>query len=199
MSAPAGGTIFFSADDGAAGRELWTTGGSAATTARLKDIFTGAGSSEPSELLAFDGKLFFRACDAAAGCELWTSDGTLAGTQRFKDILPGTGSGNPSHLVAVGDDLYFSACDDATGCELWVSDGTAARTRRLADIAPGAASSNPTADFTESQSDPLVVAGERLFFSADDGSGRELWAVPLFLFDDGFESADTAAWSATSP
>ena len=125
--------------------ELWTTGGSVATTSRLKDIFPGPGGSEPSELLAFDGRLFFRACDPTAGCELWTSDVTLGGTQRFKDILPGTGSGNPQHLVVAGDALYFSACDEAAGCELWVSDGTAARTRRLADIAPGPASSNPIA------------------------------------------------------
>ncbi len=80
-----------------------------------------------------------------------------------------------------------------------MSDGTPARTRRLADIAPGPASSNPSAEVASSQTDPLVAVGGRLYFSATDGSGRELWATPLFLFDDGFESTDTTAWSLAVP
>ena len=196
---PAAGATFFTADDGTSGRELWTTGGSAATTDRLKDIFPGLGGSEPAELLAFDGRLFFRACDATAGCELWTSDGTLGGTQRFKDILPGTGSGNPQHLVVVGDDLYFSACDEAFGCELWVSDGSCGAHPPPRRHRAGAGLLESGSGSLGEPADPLVAVGSRLFFSATDGSGRELWAMPLFLFDDGFESNDTTAWSLTAP
>ena len=44
-----------------------------------------------------------------------------------------------------------------------------------------------------------MLSGDLLYFVADDGTGAELWATPLFLFDDGFESAGTTAWSAVSP
>ena len=96
----------------------------------------------------------------------------------------------------VGDDLYFRACDEATGCELWVTDGTPQRTRRAADLRPGARSSNPGGDGSRTRT-ALVASGDFLYFEADDGTGEELFALGLILFDDGFESNDTSAWSAT--
>ena len=193
----AGGTTFFVAEDPTHGRELWKTGGSAATTVLVEDIFPGAASSGIRAPVAFDGKLFFGACEPATGCELWTSDGTSGGTQLFKDLLPGIRSGDPRFLKVVGDDLYFRACDEATGCELWVTDGTPQRTRRAADLRPGGRSSKPGGDGSQDAGSRLVASGDYLFFAADDGSGDELHAIALFLFDDGFESNDTSAWSLT--
>ncbi len=194
----ANSTTFFVAENAANGRELWKTGGTPATTVLVKDIFPGPGSSEPEDLVAFGNRLFFRACSPEAGCELWTSDGTTVGTTLFKDLLPGTRSGVPAFLTVVDGNLWFRACDDAAGCEVWVSDGTAARTRRVADLHPGPLSSNPGSSslFGENQ---FVPSNGRIFFPADDGSGEELWAVSLFLFEDGFESGNSTAWSATVP
>jgi hypothetical protein len=45
-------------------------------------------------------------------------------------------------------------------------------------------------DFT--RSDPWV------YFGADDGTGTELWAVPIEVFYDGFQTGDLARWS-TAP
>jgi ELWxxDGT repeat protein len=109
------------------------------------------------------------------------------------------GSGDPRYLKVVGDDLYFRACDAAAGCELWVSDGTPQRTRLAADLRPGARSSKPGGDGSQNPSRRLVASGHLLYFGADDGSGEELFALRLSLFDDGFESGTTAAWSAVSP
>lgn len=195
----AGGTTYFVADDGAHGRELWKTNASAATTVLVKDTSPGLPSGEVTELTSFAGRLFFRACDATSGCELWTSDGTTGGTQLFKDLFPGPDSGDPSHLTVSGDDLWFSACDGAAGCELWVSDGTPQRTRRASDIHAGPESSNPRASRSRVGDTPFVASGGRLYFVANDGSGEELWAATPLLFDDGFEAANTAAWSATVP
>ena len=50
----ANGILFFSADDGAHGRELWTSDGSEAGTVRVKDILPGTGSSDPRDLVAID-------------------------------------------------------------------------------------------------------------------------------------------------
>jgi len=76
------GTLFFAADDGLNGRELWASDGTAAGTVLVKDINPGAGDSAPYELATVNGTLFFRADDGTTGEELWTSDGTAAGTVR---------------------------------------------------------------------------------------------------------------------
>ena len=69
------GTLFFSANDGVNGFELWRSDGSAAGTQLIKDINPGSASAFP--LYAFhartnmNGTLFFSADDPAHGSELW--------------------------------------------------------------------------------------------------------------------------------
>ena len=83
------GTLFFQANDGSSGEELWKSDGTSAGTVMVKDIANG-GSSFPRELTNVNGTLFFRASDGIAnGPELWKSDGTTAGTVMVKDIRSG--------------------------------------------------------------------------------------------------------------
>jgi ELWxxDGT repeat protein len=195
----AGGTTFFVAETSANGRELWKTGGSAATTAMVKDIFPGTAPAQIFGPVAFDGKLFFGACEPATGCELWTSDGTNGGTTLFKDLFPGIRSGDPRYLKVVGDELYFRACDETAGCEVWVSDGTPAKTRRIADLRPGARSSKPGGEGFVDADRRFVPSGAFVYFEANDGSGEELWAVLPPLFFDNFEGGNATLWSLTFP
>ena len=65
------GVLYFSATDGTNGRELWKSDGTAAGTARVADIDSGAGSSYPSNLTNVNGVLYFRANDGTRGTELW--------------------------------------------------------------------------------------------------------------------------------
>jgi ELWxxDGT repeat protein len=161
----AAGKLFFSADDGTSGVELWVSDGTAAGTVRVKDIHPGSSSSAPMELTALGTTLFFTADDGAAGRELWKSDGTEAGTVRVKDIYPGPVSSHCLVLTSVGGKLFFQAFT-ALGAELWKSDGTEAGTTLVKDIHP-AGNSNPA---------QFVAVGATLFFTADDGTtGRELW------------------------
>src|SRR5262245_18767389 len=78
------GRLFFGADDGSSGAELWTSDGTAAGTHLVKDI-DPTGGSNPSELTDVNGTLFFTAGNDSGGQGLWTSDGTAAGTRLIKD------------------------------------------------------------------------------------------------------------------
>ncbi|MGL4512104.1 MAG: ELWxxDGT repeat protein [Lacipirellulaceae bacterium] len=174
-----GGIVYFAANDGISGSELWRSDGTHAGTVRVKDIVRGSASSTPTDLTDVAGTLFFIAYDGVSNRSLWKSDGTDAGTVRVKDVSQWNNGSQPGRLTNVAGTLYFAA-NDAGGRELWKSDGTESGTVRVKDIASGVvAGSFPLS------SDPrhLTNVGGKLFFSANDGvSGVELWT------SDGTES-----------
>ncbi len=164
------GNLFFTANDGTDGQELWKSNGTAAGTVMVRDINPGSAGSYPGNLTNVNGTLFFSATDGVNGVELWKSDGTAGGTVLVKDINPGSAGSNPATLTNVNGTLYFAATDGTSGVELWQSDGTAAGTVRVMDINPGGAGSYP-ANLTDSN--------RTLFFRANDGiHGPQPWVLP---------------------
>lgn len=144
-----GSLLFFAADDGPHGRELWSSDGTTSGTVMVADICPGVRGSAPSYLTAWIGRLFFQANDCETGPELWVSDGTEKGTNLLVDMRPGSSGAFPSFLTplepSVGDveRLFFLANGggyDASaapgldqgwgGAQLWLSDGTVTGTRR---------------------------------------------------------------------
>jgi len=121
-----GGVVFFAANDGVHGTELWKSDGTAAGTEMVKDIKPRSRSSQPRDLVNANGILFFTANDGTHGRTLWKSDGTEAGTVLVKNIRPDGSSGLRSGLTALGSLVFFFERD-----HVWVSDGTLAGTRSV--------------------------------------------------------------------
>ncbi len=151
-----GNNLFFSANNGISGTELWKIDLTTGVASLVRNIRNGGFSSNPSNLVNFNGTLFFRA-DDGTGTALWRSDGTTDGTFKV-----GTGYSQPGSLTVVGNTLYFTA---SNGGQLWKTDGTTAGTVQVKNlVGTGANIQN------------LTAIGNTLFFiNGDSSNGVELW------------------------
>jgi len=163
------GELYFSANDGNRGSELWKSDGTRAGTQLVAEIRPGANGSRPSWFTAHDNEIYFAAVTENGGDELWKSDGTSGGTKLVRDINPGQNSSFPTGLVRFRDEIYFAAQDEQDNDELWRSDGTANGTKLVADIRSGRSSSPGNAS-------GLYEFDGYLYFNAlDNTNGVELW------------------------
>lgn len=162
------GKLYFHADDGVNGAELWVSDGTPGGTQMLNDINTGSAGSDPNtaSFLSIGTNLYFIANTSTHGTELWLTDGTSGGTQLVKDIKPGTSSSGPGTFIEFQGALYFAADDGINGRELWKSDRTANGTFLIKDIYPGPLSGTGN----------LFVVDNKIYLQgADATNGLELW------------------------
>lgn len=170
-----GSMLYFFANDGTTGIELWKSDGSEAGTAQVRDLLTGTGfgarvddpGSPPPMIEAIGSTVYFYGNDGTTGGELWKTDGTPGGTVLVEEIVAGAGHAQIREMKALGTEVYFSALQPGGGTEPYISDGSEAGTGMLKDIGTGSAGSNP--DF-------LTPVAGGLYFKANDGvNGAELW------------------------
>ena len=161
-----GGRLYFGADDGALGSELWVSDGTAAGTLPVVDLCPGACAGLRSEPVVAGGRLWFAGDDGLRGAEPWVSDGTAAGTLPVADVCPGSCGSAPSGFTEWNGRIWFAAAG-ASGRELWVTDGTAAGTEQETDICPGLCSASP---------ELLTPWAGHLYFAAKEpATGQEVW------------------------
>jgi len=160
-----GGKIYFGANDGVHGMELWEhdplANSGEGSTRMVHDIFPGLGSSIPQNITVADGHLYFSAEDQE-GEAIWRYQPGSDELDRLADI--DTGRLLPRWEV-LGGRLYFSA-DGPGGVELRYFDLAAplgsGEVRLAADVDPS----------SDGHPYDLTAVAERLFFSANAG---EFW------------------------
>lgn len=150
----AGARMFFTADAGGFGRELWQTDGTPQGTSLVKDISPGAASSDLGQFTVVGNLLFFTRAipvvtqnSSTYSYELWRSDGTANGTFALKSQSDQFGD-----LTSINGTLFFDAANG-----LWKSDGTLAGT--------GFLNSTGAEDLAD-------VGGTALYFPTQGG---EIW------------------------
>jgi ELWxxDGT repeat protein len=161
------GALYFMANDGHHGFELWKTDGTAAGTVLVKDMNPGSESTDldVDEFKPLNGSLYFVANAGLGGYGLWRTDGTTVdgvavfGAQGEGFLIP---QGN--FLMTYGGALYFLGASSDGRSGLWKTDGTAAGTVFV------------KGSFDSIDEDGYKVYNGALYFVAKDGiHGRELW------------------------
>lgn len=113
---PIGGELFFTANDGVHGYELWKYDGNIATM--VQDISPGIDNSEIAQITQL-GNLVYFYYEYNVG-QLWKYDGSVA------TVVPvgTTTDSEPWSLTVMGNSLFFSAFTPEFGEELWKIQGS---------------------------------------------------------------------------
>ena len=153
--------LFFKANDGEHGYEVWKTDGTEDGTSMLADIRDGSDGSNPNNFFVFNDYLYFRADDGST-TDIWMTDG--------KQMLMSLEIYPNQHLymsmpIHFAGEIYFScSCSSGDGNEFWKSDGTKEGTVMVYDIRPGTSGSSPYY---------FTIFRDALFFRAYNSSGHE--------------------------
>ena len=118
--------LYFLAEDGIHGEELWVTDGSTDGTSLVKDILPGQGNSGADFVTELNDEIYFKAWDGASPA-LWKTNGSANGTQKIYELE------DFNKLTKVNNKLilFGNYSNESAPFDLLSSDGTAAGTIHL--------------------------------------------------------------------
>ena len=213
--------MFFQANDGIHGNELWRSNGTAEGTFLLNDITPGPGSdilyAQPhlSELIVVNGKLYFYGVNDNIKL-LWISDGTINGT---RPLLSLDSDGFYSHSATAfsgytfffRDAFYLNGNLGFSISELWRTDGTPEGTSKIKDIstagyysnfipAVNGSNLNFVSDDALWKTDGTYEGTVQFFGMSRQGSNpSELTDVNGALFLKAYDGSGDALFTTTAP
>ncbi len=115
-SANYNGYIFFVADDGIHGKELWKTDGTALNTLMVKDLNPSGDGADVSSYMYTKEGIIFSGDDGTNGLEPWISNGTDLGTTGIANINL-SGDSYPFFYFIWNGDIYLNADNGNGGAE----------------------------------------------------------------------------------
>ncbi len=177
--------LYFAADDGIHGFELWKSDGTEEGTIMIKDILIGEAGSNPLDLKVYNDALYFVTTTEENGRQLWKTDGSTEGTTMVKDDPSSVFSSFTRKSFQIfKDHLFFGNYEPSSGLELWKSDGTETGTTLYSDVNEG--------PFHGAPKSPIVI-DEVLYFTAFDADNiSKIWKTTgdneVFVIE-GFDDA----------
>lgn len=156
------GRLYFQANDGTNGEELWEYD-PASRASLLAEIVPGSGGSNLYPMTVLNGKLFFGANDDIHGRELWTYDpaNPAVAALRVTNTVPGSGIIWPNGIIDVAGKHYFFRDN-----ELWAYD-------------PGTplVAASPVFDknYGFARASAFTAMDSKLYFMASDDTHAGMW------------------------
>lgn len=172
------GTLYFTADDGTNGRELWKVDANGQAVL-VRDINT-AGSSNPASLTNVDGTLYFSANDGINGLELWKVDPITGQASLVNNIRAGVTGSTVDNLINVNGTLYFSATDTSSN-RLWKLEPP---TPLTLDLNGASAGSNFAGSFTENGAPLTLTSSALAITNSDTEIDRATITIANFVAED---------------
>jgi ELWxxDGT repeat protein len=157
------GALYFQANDGQSGAELWRTTGAGAEL--VADIEPGPSGSAPHAFAVYQDSLYFAATTWETGEELFRYDGTTVSLAA--DIEPGPDGGKIAGLTVYKDALYFTRQAPGEKKKVWRFDGTS--------VVPVAAINQTEYASFKTMGRTFTVFDGRLFYILEKPP-YELWA-----------------------
>jgi trimeric autotransporter adhesin len=166
---PVNDKLIFTAYSADHGDEPWISDGTVAGTRMMMDLNPGPEGSRPTQLVAVGNNVFFLAASGPyyQPSQLWKTDGSAQGTSLLLDMGNSPGSFWIHRLAKIYSLLFFTVVTYGPygpSLELWRSDGTKQGTFAVKNFGT---------DFWGVMH--MTAYDNKLYCSADDGTGRKLW------------------------